>query len=206
MAHILGREIGLSTVETAGDLYAALRLVVEREFEVALVDTAMPYGLAAVRGIVATAPEVKVVALGIPERERDLIACAEAGIAGYVPREASVADLVAVLESVARGELLCSPRTAAALLRRVTALAAARPTASGVALEALTPREREIVALLERGLSNKEIARALGIEVATVKNHVHHLLEKLQVGNRAQAIVRGSRMAGFNAPRVTRSA
>ncbi len=189
LAHILARDAGLTMIETAGDLYAALRLVAERELDVVLVDMAMPHSLSAVQGIVVTAPDVKVVALGLPELERDLIACAEAGIAGYVPRDASVTDLVAVLESVARGELLCSPRTAAALLRRVTALAMGRRGEADVP-GVLTPREREIVALLERGLSNKEIARALGIEVATVKNHVHNLLEKLRVHRRGEAVAR----------------
>jgi len=106
-----------------------------------------------------------------------------------VPRAASVEDLVAALESVGRGELLCSAQTAAALLRRVAALAAGR-SAPAQPLSNLTRREREIGGLLEAGLSNKDIAVQLGIEVATVKNHVHNVLEKLQVHRRGQAAAR----------------
>jgi DNA-binding NarL/FixJ family response regulator len=93
--------------------------------------------------------------------------------------------LVATLESATRGEALFSPRMAASLLRRVAALAATQPSPS--AQVRLTPRERDIMRLLDEGLSNKEIAQRLGIEVATVKNHVHNILEKLQVHRRGEA-------------------
>ena len=189
LAKILACEPRLEVVGTAADMSAAMRLVTACQVDVALVDMAMPQSLAAVRGVAVAAPHVKVVAVGVRDSEQDVVACAEAGVAGYVPRGASVADLVAVLECVGRGELLCSPSAAATLLRRVTALASGLG-ATGHPASSLTPREREIADLLEAGLSNKDIARRLGIEVATVKNHVHNLLEKLQVHRRAQAVAR----------------
>ncbi len=82
--------------------------------------------------------------------------------------------------------MLCTPRIAALLLRRVAEAAA--PRSSG--LERLTPRETEIVDLIEQGLSNKQIARRLSIELATVKNHVHNILEKLEVARRGEAVAR----------------
>jgi len=189
LAHILAAEPRLAVVGTAADVPAALREVAAHAPDVALVDMAMPQSVEAVRGIIASRPGVKVVALGIRETERDLCDCAEAGVAGYVARAASVQDLVHTLEGVGRGELLCSAQAAAALWRRVGSLAA---TGSGArhASSALTLREREIGALLEAGLSNKDIATRLGIEVATVKNHVHNLLEKLDVHRRGQAVAR----------------
>src|SRR3990172_8122277 len=158
LMQVLASQPRLAVVGSAADLPEALRRATEREFDVALIDMAMPCGMQAIRALTAGTPPVKVVALGIPEIERDLIACAEAGIAGYLPRGASVTDLVAVLEGVARGELLCSPRAAATLLRRVTVLAAGNPVAGEQAPGVLTPREREIAAFLEAGLSNKDIA------------------------------------------------
>jgi DNA-binding NarL/FixJ family response regulator len=189
LARILGAEPTLEIAGTAPDLEAAVRLATERVVDVALIDMAMPHSVSAVRSLARAAPAVKVVALGMREDEEELIAGAEAGVAGYVSRGAAVADLIAVLECVGRGELLCSPHAAAALLRRVTALAAGRGGAASPDY-VLTPREREIAALLEAGLSNKDIARRLSIEVATVKNHVHNVLEKLQVHRRAQAVAR----------------
>jgi two-component system nitrate/nitrite response regulator NarL len=93
-----------------------------------------------------------------------------------------------VVRSVTRGETLCSPRIAATLFRRVAALAADRRVGDERTLRRLTRRERQIVDLIADGLSNKEIAHRLQIEFATVKNHVHNILEKLQVTRRADAV------------------
>jgi two-component system, NarL family, nitrate/nitrite response regulator NarL len=129
-----------------------------------------------------------IVAIGIPETEARLIAFAEAGVLGFVERDATVDELVAGVESAARGEASCPPRVATTLLRRLAFLAA--PPAAPPDSTALTVRERQIAALIAEGLSNKEIAGRLYIEVATVKNHVHNILEKLQVSRRGEAVAR----------------
>ncbi len=133
-------------------------------------------------------PNVKIVAIAVREIEHDIIACAEAGVTGYVPREASIADLIAAVMGAVQGELKCSPRIARSLFRRVSVLARAGAVTSGD-LRSLTPREVQIARLIHQGMSNKEIALKLCIEVATVKNHVHNILEKLQVKNRREAMV-----------------
>jgi DNA-binding NarL/FixJ family response regulator len=124
-------------------------------------------------------PAVAVVGIGIPELDQEILACAERGMEGYVTREGSVEELVAAIEHAADGELHCTPKFAGLLMRRLAAVTAAHEPARMV--ERLTSREYEIVTLLGQDLSNKEIASRLGIEVATVKNHVHNLFEKLQV-------------------------
>jgi two-component system nitrate/nitrite response regulator NarL len=146
---------------------------------------AMPDGVVVVRAVVSAAPQVKVVAVAVPDEDDHVIECAEAGVSGYVTRDGSVDDVVAMLEAVARDELPCSPRMAATLLRRVAALAA--NGASHRPGRDLTSRELEVLELIEAGLPNKEIARRLVIQLATVKNHVHNILEKLEVDGRAQA-------------------
>jgi two-component system, NarL family, nitrate/nitrite response regulator NarL len=186
LAEIL-RARGLAVVGAAGDRTTGLALVAERRPDIVLVDTAMTDAMAAIRALLDAAPQVPIVALGVSETEADVIACAEAGVSGYVTRDESVGDLVAALESVVRGEMICSPSIAAALRRRVTALARRDAVAPRTRL---TPRELEIVELIDRGLSNKEIARRLSIELATVKNHVHNILEKLQVRRRTEAVAR----------------
>jgi DNA-binding NarL/FixJ family response regulator len=116
---------------------------------------------------------------------------AEVGASGYVPRDASLTDLVAAIERTARGELQCSAQVAAGMIRRVWALAKVagdREVPAGST--PLTPREREIMRLIDQGMSNKDIARHLGIGVATAKSHVHHILEKLHVRGRSQAAAR----------------
>jgi two-component system nitrate/nitrite response regulator NarL len=147
--------------------------------DVVLLDLAHPRA----RELLAAAGDSRVVALGVREVEEEVIGWAEAGVAGYVTREATLDELVAVVESVARGEMECSPRIAALLLQRVASVAG---TGRTLADGRLTPRENEIVGLLDQGLSNKQIARRLSIEPATVKNHVHHILDKLGVARRGE--------------------
>ncbi len=160
--------------------------------DVALLELAGRASLRLVGPILASSPGIRVVAFAVAELDDEIVACAEAGVAAYVPREGSIDDLVTVIESAARGELVCSPRMAATLFRRLAALAAQRGAALPQRL-GLTARERQIVEMVDRGLSNKEIASVLSIEVATVKNHVHSLLEKLHVSRRgeAAALLRG---------------
>ncbi len=185
LVEILSREQELLVVGTADCAAGALAQAADLSPDVILVDQAMPESVPTVRALLAHRPSVKIISLAVRENEREVIACAEAGVSGYVPREASLDDLLAVVDSVGRGELLCSPQVAASLLRRV----AWRATGGAEVEPAnpLTVRELEIVRLIEQGLSNKEIAVRLGIEVATVKNHVHNLLEKLRLRRRAEA-------------------
>jgi DNA-binding NarL/FixJ family response regulator len=132
-------------------------------------------------------PAQKVAVLGVREQEADVIAWAEAGAAGYVSREGSGDDLRAALEAAAAGETVASPRMVAALLRRLNAVAHGGAAHGLDAAATLTPREQQVARLVSEGLSNKEIAAQLCIEVATVKNHVHNILQKLDVPGRGQA-------------------
>ena len=175
----------VEVVGTADDGRAGAACARALDPDVVLVDLAMAGWEEAVRAIVVAAEEARVVVLGVREVEDEVVACAEAGVSGYVTREASLDELVEIVESVVRGESLCSPRISAVLLRRVTELSARerRPAA----VDRLTPREVQIVRLIDEGLSNKQIAGRLSIELATVKNHVHSILEKLQVERRGEA-------------------
>lgn len=172
-------------VGTAADPAASIAAAGDLAPDVVLVDLAMTGWEETVRELVATGDEIRVVVLGVREVEDEVLACAEAGVSGYVTREASLDELVDVVESVARGESLCSPRISALLLRRVTELSGSRRQPD--LADRLTPRETQIVELIDEGLSNKQIAGRLSIELATVKNHVHSILEKLQVERRGEA-------------------
>ena len=152
---------------------------------IALVDIGMNQGCQVIHSIVRGHPCVQVVALGVNESDEDIIVCAEAGAAGYVSRSARVEELVAVLESTYKRELRCSPRVAATLFKRVAELAAGTGTKL-VDMGILTQREREIADLIALRMSNKQIARRLGIEANTVKNHVHNVLEKLHLRRRQE--------------------
>jgi len=131
-------------------------------------------------------PEIKVVVFGVSEEdEEEIIACAEIGVAGFVARDASAEELVTVIRSAACGDVRCSPRVTAVVLRRVAQYAP--PRSERPAEARLTRRETQVLALIDAGHSNKKIALSLGLETATVKNHVHNILEKLQVERRGEA-------------------
>jgi DNA-binding NarL/FixJ family response regulator len=139
------------------------------------------------RELLAVAPATKILALAVDDRQAEsVLDCAAAGMAGWVGTDATVEELARAVEHVARGELMCSARHAALLFGRVADLLThgAPETAAPVPL---TAREREVGVLLARGLSNKGISRSLGIGIATVKDHVHNILGKLEVSSRAEA-------------------
>lgn len=185
LAELFASRAEFTVAATAANEADALELICELAPDIVLLALDRGTGAPFVREIVASAPETRVVAIGIADDDPEVLPLAEAGVAGYVTTDASAEEVVSVVESVARGEALCSPRIAAALLQRVATLSRGEQPSPGRA--ALTAREREIVDLIEQGLSNKEIARRLQIEVATVKNHVHHILEKLNVARRGEA-------------------
>jgi two-component system, NarL family, nitrate/nitrite response regulator NarL len=140
---------------------------------------AAPHGM---RALAAALPEATIVALGVPDDEDAVFTLLEAGVGGYVTSDQPLAELVAAVEAAANGELQCPPRMSAALAKRVAALASGE--AGDGADDSLTPRQRQIATLIAEGLSNKQIARRLSIENATVKNHVHNILVALGVSRR----------------------
>jgi len=188
----------------------------DEEPDVVLADISSPRMLECVSQLAARYPHARIIAFGVDDDEADVLACAEAGVAGFLGRESGSVDLRRAIDSVIRDELICSPGVAAALLRRVsrtkvahakvahtkvartneahgdTARIGASAQSSSIAepphadarSARLTSRERQVLALVDRGLSNKEIGTALHISVATVKHHVHNILEKMQVRRR----------------------
>jgi len=183
LAEALDRFPEFSVVGQACGWREALPMLRRRRPEVVLLDPEVGQERAAIGAVATAAGCAKIVALSVDE-EADVLRLAQAGISGYVTRDASMADVVTIIEQATRGELTCSPRIAASLLERVAVLARdIVPERDGP----LTGREWEIVGLIGAGFSNREIGEQLFIERTTVKNHVHNILRKLQVTCRADA-------------------
>ena len=191
LAGALGRDERFQVVAVVASVENALEVLGCVGAHVVLVDSRMAEGTDAVRALSVAAPQVKLVALGVPEVEGEVIAVAEAGASAYVTPGATMEDLALVVQGVERGEVLCSAGMAAGLFRRVASLA--RDRGLDPIEEKLTTRELEVLRLIEEGLSNKQIATALSIELPTVKNHVHRILEKLHVERRSEAAARARR-------------
>jgi DNA-binding NarL/FixJ family response regulator len=185
LVQLLSAREDLIVVGADSDGCAAAQRLDQTAPDVALVEMGLPDLDAIRQALAGRTPTIPLVAMGIADSDTDVLECAERGFAGFVTRDGSIDELVSTIRGAAKGELTCSPRTAASLMRRLGTLAAElRPTQAGVRL---TRREREIAALMREDLSNKEIAMRLHIEVATVKNHVHNVLDKLQVRRRSDA-------------------
>lgn len=156
-----------------------------RSPDICLIDLLPPSGFETARTLRVAAPDMRLIALGISDHEQEVLGWAAAGVAGFVTRETPLKGLMEAVEVVARDGSLCSPRIAATLLRRVASLGADPERRDQD--EGLTPREREILTLIELGLPNKQIATELHLSLATVKNHVHSILDKLKVKGRGEA-------------------
>jgi DNA-binding NarL/FixJ family response regulator len=170
--------VGAASARDAGALIAQLRP------DVVLLDATLLSGPDCAQRLREVVQGSKIVAFALGELDADVIACAEIGISAFVNRDGSHADLLVAIDQARRREFAISPRHASVLLGRIAELAEMRSRT--LATAKLTRREREIVPLIERGLSNKEIARQLAIESTTIKNHVHNILTKLQLCRRGE--------------------
>jgi two-component system nitrate/nitrite response regulator NarL len=175
----------VSVVGIARNFAEMNKLLDSAPVDIVLCDTSEKETAGEVRLLASYHPEVRIVAVALTETEPEIAVWAEAGISAYVPRHASLAQLHTAMVAAMRGEVRCSPKITGWLLRELRR----RPDRHPVE-ERLTARQIQALRLISRGLSNKEIARELGISVSTVKNHVHSVLEKLRVQSRSQAAAR----------------
>ena len=181
----------IEVVGCAASIQEALECARQADIDVALVGIRLPeQGALKVTAALAQAdPQVKVLVFGLSDEYEQILPYIEAGAAGYIPKDETVADLVETIRAAQAGKALVSPEIAAALMQRLAEWAQLFPTGGleAVDLSSLTPREQEVLELLGQNLSNQEIAERLSIEVGTVKLHVHSIFRKLGVDSRQRA-------------------
>jgi two-component system, NarL family, nitrate/nitrite response regulator NarL len=161
----------------------ALPAIARNPPDALLLDGALVNCLQLARNVRDVAPGIRIVGFGISGGADHLVDCAQSGFTAFVGSESSVDELVTAIFRARNGELVCSPRVSALMCERLARLAMGSPKSA-----VLTRREKEIAVLIGQGLSNKEIAIDLRIGAATVKNHVHSILEKLDVRRRSAIV------------------
>src|SRR5215218_7062105 len=182
---LLESEPGIEIVGEAADGAEAVAVAEAASPDLVLMDLRMPQldGAAATARIVAASPGTHVLVLTTYETDDHILAAIEAGASGYLLKAAPQAEILAGIRAVAAGETVLAPSIAAKLVSRVRAGASA-------ASPQLSPRELEVLRLVAAGRSNPEIARTLFIGEATVKTHLLHVFEKLEVHDRTRAVTR----------------
>ena len=188
-AALLDAQDGIEVAGQAADGAAALAVCAEADPDVVLMDVRMPVldGVEATTRLLRTPTRARVVVLTTFDVDDYVYAALRAGASGFLLKDATPDELVAAVRVVAAGESLLAPTVTSRLIARF----AGQPgtVATPPALDALTPREREVLVLIARGLSNKEIAARLVVAEQTVKTHVGRILAKLALRDRAQAVM-----------------
>jgi len=190
-AEVLEDEADFMIVGRSEDAEGALKLIQQQKADVVLVSVSLPEdgALKLTRAIVDITPNTKVLALGLADDTDDVLKYIEAGASGYILKDSSLLDLIEIIRSTQKGEAQVSAKMAAAMVERLSSLAKmfSIPGTNFADDVHLTPREREVLECIGQGFTNQEIASTLLVELGTVKNHVHSILEKLNVSNRDEA-------------------
>jgi DNA-binding NarL/FixJ family response regulator len=186
---VLASDETIEVVGEAEDGRVAAARVRETRPQLVLMDIRMPHldGIAATREVLASSPEVKVVVLTTFEQDDYIFDALSAGASAFLLKRTKPEELIAAIHTVAKGDSLLSPSVTRRVIDRMAAQPS--PAATSVRLDVLTPREHEVLELVARGLSNREIADAFVIEESTVKTHVKRILMKLGVRDRVQAVI-----------------
>jgi len=188
LATMLSREKGIVVVGEAANGLRAIEIAQELAPDIVLMDLRMPEmdGVEAIRRIKAIKPEIQFIILTTYNDDDYIFKGIEAGARGYLLKDAPREKLFQAIKAVSRGESLLEPAVASRLLDRLTEL-----SQQSQSTEILSEREREILALIARGTSNKEIATTLNIGESTVKTHIQSIFRKLNVNDRTGAVTEG---------------
>jgi DNA-binding NarL/FixJ family response regulator len=188
---VLGTEEHIAVVGEADSGEAAVAQAKELGPDVVLMDVRMPgiNGIEAARQIRDIRPATKILMLTVSDDEEDLYEAIKAGVNGYLLKEISVEEVAEAIRAVAQGQSLISPSMASKLLTQFNVLARKAEERQQFPPPTLTSRELEVLKLVSKGMSNREIADVLFISENTVKNHVRNILEKLHLHSRMEAVI-----------------
>lgn len=167
----------------------ALRLLLGNESDILVGDSFLTSGaLSILSANAGMTPGCKILLVGMEADEEQFLTTVRSGVAGYLLRDASASDVVNAVRAVFRGEAVCPPQMCSALFRFVARTAQDLPLRNLASKPDLTLRQQQLVTLVAKGLTNKEIASHLNLSEFTVRNHIHRILKQVDAGSRSQAV------------------
>jgi two-component system nitrate/nitrite response regulator NarL len=183
---------GFEIVAEGSDAVTAVQLAMQHKPDLIILDISMPgNGLEAARRIADVVPRTRIAMLTVSEADDDIVRALDLGASGYIQKGVGGPDLVRIAKSIAMGQSYVAPGLAARLL-----VGMRTRTGGTQALADLTAREEQILRLVAKGLSNKEVGRSLSLQEKTVKHYMTNILQKLQVRNRVEAAIKAGEMWG----------
>lgn len=192
LGRVLCKRANMVIAGETADCSNIVGAVLQSEADVVLIEgAALPLrNLRFLSSVRSTRPKVQALMVGMDENEAHFHEAVSAGVAGYLLKDASAADVIAAIRAVAQGEAVCPPRLCMALFRMVARQETPVLTFGLKVDSGLTRRERELIPLIARGFTNKEIANHFNLSEQTVKNHVHRMLRKVGASDRLQVVER----------------
>ena len=185
---MINKQADLRVVAATGGNHDTLQQVRTSKPHVVLIDLGLrnENGVHVVTVLTKELPQVKVIGMGLIPSQQDIVEFVEAGAAGFILKDATVADVLDTIRSVARGAKVLPPLLTGSLFTHVVNHALTRGKRSLASAVRMTKREREVIVLIAEGLSNKEIASRLNLSTYTVKSHIHNILEKMALHSRLE--------------------
>jgi DNA-binding NarL/FixJ family response regulator len=189
LVRLFRNRLDLLVVGQGGHAEATARHVLDSQCDVLVIDSLrtawLPTNIALECGGHAA---VGVVLIGMECDEKHFLSAVSSGVAGYLLQDASASDVVAAVRAVFRREAVCPPQLCSTLFRFVAQMAREMPLQSATSKPDLTLRQQQLVTLVAKGLTNKEIAAILNLSEFTVRNHIHRILKQVDAGSRSQAV------------------
>ena len=196
LTRILGKRSDIQVVGAAAYSPQALQQIAESGCEILLLDSISMSDLQFIREVIRSVANIRVILVGMEDDEAAFLRAVQAGVTGYVLKDASAMDVVAAVWAVAQDEAVCPPRLCHALFRYAFQESTALPNVRVKVHLGLTRRQQQLIPLIAQGLTNKEIGSQLHLSEQTVKNHIHRMLRRVGVEDRL-AVVEMVRMQGF---------
>jgi DNA-binding NarL/FixJ family response regulator len=189
LVRLFSKRTDLFVVGQSGYAEATALVVLDSQCDVLVIDSLQTPWFSALTAIEnADRASFKMVVIARESDEKHFLAAIRAGVTGYLLQDASASDVVAAVRAVYRGEAVCPPQLCSTLFRFVAQMGPEMPVQTAASRPDLTLRQQQLVALVAKGLTNKEIASRLNLSEFTVRNHIHRILKQVDAGSRSQAV------------------